>query len=284
LPNILPWWHYWAPQPGPQSSAKTCPADEVFYGGERGGGKSDAVIGRNVWGALTYKNHWNALILRRKYEDFGELRRRWDELILSGLPARRIGGENQTNYVRFDNGATIRMSATLYLEKIDSFMGHQYNEIDIDEAPEFPFLGKMIDKLKGCNRSPHGLQCQIFLTGNPGGPGASIIKEMFIPAIPDGGGSPVSEGRVYTLPDGSTRVFIRSKLTDNQILMQADPAYQGKLRSIKDPNLRAAWAEGRWDVFVGQAFNFNSRHILTGDQKIWPIPQHVPIYMTFDWG
>lgn len=272
---------YWIPQVGPQTQAFTCPADEVLYAGTRGGGKTDVLVGRNIWGAMTYGGDWNALILRRNYADFGELRRRWDSLIRAGLPAQRIGGNQQTNYIKFDNGALIRMAAVPALEKLSGVMGHQYCEIDIDEAPEFPFIAQMIDKLKGCNRSPAGIRCQIFLTGNPGGPGASIVKHMYVPSVPDGGSNPMREGQVWRMSDGTTRVFIRSKLEDNQILMKADPSYRGKLHSIKDPNLRAAWADGRWDVFVGQAFDFNQRHII---KPIWPIPKHVPIYMTFDWG
>ena len=32
----------WQPQPGPQTRLVTCPVFEVFFGGARGGGKTDA--------------------------------------------------------------------------------------------------------------------------------------------------------------------------------------------------------------------------------------------------
>jgi hypothetical protein len=35
----------WQPQPGPQSSFVTCPVFEIMFGGARGGGKTDAVLG-----------------------------------------------------------------------------------------------------------------------------------------------------------------------------------------------------------------------------------------------
>ena len=35
----------WQPQPGPQTRLVTCPVFEVFFGGARGGGKTDASIG-----------------------------------------------------------------------------------------------------------------------------------------------------------------------------------------------------------------------------------------------
>lgn len=277
-------WKYWIPQPGPQVRALTCPADEVFYGGTRGGGKSYTTIGRHVYGALRYGYKWNGLILRRKYKDFREMRRQWDELIAQHqLPAERIGGEEQPNYIRFKNGALVSLIAVSHISQVDDFIGQAYTEISFEEAPEFSFLAIMVDKLKGSLRSAHGVPCRMFFTGNPGGPAASVVKAMFIPQS-EQGGNPKQSGEVWTLKDGTTRVFIRSTFEDNQVLMRADPEYRKRLGAIKDPNLRAAWKDGRWDVFLGQAFNLNERHILTRKQQIWPIPSWAPVYMTFDWG
>ncbi|KKN52241.1 hypothetical protein LCGC14_0614610 [marine sediment metagenome] len=280
--------YYWYPQPGPQAEAYTCPVDEIFIGGTRGGGKSDLLIGRQVKGALRHGIQWNGLMVRRKYKDFKELRRRWDELIMAGLPAERVGGENQINYIRFANGANVSLAAINAIIQADDFQGHQYVEISLDEAPSIPFIGQLMDRLKGCLRSPHGIKCQMVLSGNPGGPGASQIKVMFIPEC-DGGEAPVGEGQVnrifHTLFDGTevvfTRVFIKSVLSDNLVLKDMDPLYEARLRSINDPALVAAWLDGRWDVFVGQAFNFTERHIV---EPVWPIPEHAPIVMTYDWG
>ena len=279
---------FWMPQPGPQAEAAVCPANEVFFGGTRGGGKSDTVVGRQVRGATKYAQYWNGIIIRRKFKDFAELRRRFDELITAGLPATRVGGENQVNYIRFKNGAIIVMQAIMRLEMADSLQGHQYTEISIDEAPTIPFISQLVDVLKGCLRSPHGVPCRMFLTGNPGGPGAAQIKAMYIP-IEEGGECEVPEGTPHyikqELKDGSfsefTRIFIRSTLWDNQILLEQDPNYEARLRSINNPQLVKAWLGGKWNVFVGQAFNFNERHVIN---PIWPIPDYAPIYMTFDWG
>jgi len=264
---------FWRPQPGPQTAAATCPCDLIFFGGTRGGGKSDCLLGRHLLGAQRYGKAWNGLIIRRKFKDFGELRRRIDELISQGLPAERTGGDHQTNFIRFRNGALVTMTAVTHLEMVDSFQGQQYTEISIDEAQNFPFLYQMIDKLKACLRSPHGVPCHMFLTGNPGGPGSNIIKMMFVEAAP--------YGKVTYDKDGESKVFIFSKLEDNKILCEKDPKYVNRLRAIKDPALRRAWLEGDWDVFVGQAFNFSYEHHVI---KPLPIPRGAPLYSTFDWG
>ena len=67
----------WEPQPGPQSSALLADwCDELFYGGERGGGKSDFQIGYQEDGALTYAAHWRGIMFRKTYPEMEELQAR----------------------------------------------------------------------------------------------------------------------------------------------------------------------------------------------------------------
>lgn len=267
---------WWAPQPGPQNYAVTCPVDEILYGGTRGGGKSDALIGRQIGGVQKYGRNWNGLVVRRRYKDFNELRRRWDELIGNGLPAERVGGENQANYIRFRSGAQVAMMAFQTLAQLEDIQGHQYPEIGVDECTNFPWFTKLMDKLKGVNRSPHGIPTHIFATGNPGGPGHLSVKSYF--RLGSGG---LPTGTVFRDETGlMTRVYIASFLRDNRILVEGDPKYAARLLSIQDPVLRKAWVDGDWDVYIGQAFNLTRRHIC---QPI-PVPPYVAIYMTMDWG
>jgi hypothetical protein len=94
----------WAPQPGPSLLAVSCPVDEILFGGSRGSSKTDTLIGRHLTGVQNYGRNWAGLIVRRRYKDFNDMRRRWDELISQGLPAERVGGENQSNYIRVNDG------------------------------------------------------------------------------------------------------------------------------------------------------------------------------------
>jgi len=278
----------WKPQDGPQKAAFHCPADEIFYGGTRGGGKTDAAIGRQIKKSYKYGSHHNGLMIRRKYKDFSKIRRRWDELIRAGLPARRSGGDNQINYIRFANGAQVTLQAILFPEQADDLQGDDFQEVSIDEGPTIPFIATLIDKLKGVCRSAHGVPCSMFITGNPGGVGASQIAQMYIPEK-DGGGSPVSESKVnyveQKMRDGSivtfSRVFIYGDLYNNKILMDKDPHYEARLRSIHNKELVDAWLNGKWTAVIGQAFRFTDRHII---KPIWPIPEYAPIYLTYDWG
>ena len=71
---------------------------------------------RCLVGADQHGRHLNGLIVRRKYREFNELRRRIDEFIAKGLPAERIGGDQQINHIRFNKAAEIIMAAIMRLE------------------------------------------------------------------------------------------------------------------------------------------------------------------------
>lgn len=245
-----------------------------------------ALVGRQMAGALKYGRAWNGIIFRRKYKDLKELRRRVDELIYKGFPAERVGGENQTNIIRLHNsagGGVITMAACQSIEQLSDWIGMQFVEITIDECTTFPFFTKMIDKLRGSLRSPHGVPCHIFCTGNPGGAGHGQVKGFF--RLGSGGHPPKKPFIVTTealngVTYDESRVYIPSFLSDNKILCDNDPKYVARLMSISDPVLRKAWIEGNWDVFIGQAFDINEKHIV----PVQPIPSNAPIYMTYDWG
>lgn len=51
----------WTPQPGPQTMAYQSEADELFYGGAQGGGKSDLLLG------LAATRHYHSVIFRRTF-------------------------------------------------------------------------------------------------------------------------------------------------------------------------------------------------------------------------
>ena len=87
----------WAPQPGPQLAAiQATWCEEVFFGGARGGGKSDFLLGDFARDISAYGTDWRGVLFRRTYPELeelvarsrvifqrfpcGEHRRRWDYL------------------------------------------------------------------------------------------------------------------------------------------------------------------------------------------------------------
>jgi hypothetical protein len=62
----------WSPQAGPQTALVKCPADEIFYGGARGGGKTDGMLGKFAVKASRYGEHCVGVFFRRSREDLKE--------------------------------------------------------------------------------------------------------------------------------------------------------------------------------------------------------------------
>ena len=55
----------WRPQSKPQLALVRCPAGEVFMGGARGGGKTDAVLGKWALKEAAWGPDFNAVMFRR---------------------------------------------------------------------------------------------------------------------------------------------------------------------------------------------------------------------------
>jgi hypothetical protein len=88
-----------------------------------------------------------------------------------------------------------------------------------------------------------------LLTSNPGGPGHSWLKRMFV----DGG----EDGRIRRMPDeegGSLRQYIKGLWSDNPDLTKNDPGYLSRLKALPDPHQRAALLCADWSVAEGSIF------------------------------
>src|SRR6516164_3538973 len=57
----------WVPLPGPQQQAYDSPADEMFFGGAAGPGKTQLLLG------LAYTAHRNSIIYRREFSQLREI-------------------------------------------------------------------------------------------------------------------------------------------------------------------------------------------------------------------
>ena len=72
----------WQPQSGTQSSAITASfIDELFFGGARGGGKSDFLLGDYLQD-INLGSIWRGVIFRKTYNELEELQTRARELFI----------------------------------------------------------------------------------------------------------------------------------------------------------------------------------------------------------
>src|SRR3954449_2488263 len=90
----------WVPNVGPQTEAYYSEADEIFYGGEAGGGKTDLGVG------LALTEHKRSLILRRINKDAVKIKPRIEKILVQRwkLKDRQIdiaGCEQESDKQRF---------------------------------------------------------------------------------------------------------------------------------------------------------------------------------------
>jgi hypothetical protein len=78
-------------------------------------------------------------------------------------------------------------------------------------------------------------------------------------------------------------MFIPSKLTDNAILLQADPHYKSRIMAATYGNeaLRKAWLEGDWNIVAGAFFNCWSQQMVLRPVEL---PEWWTRFRSGDWG
>jgi hypothetical protein len=253
--------------------------DELFYGGERGGGKSDLQLGYQLDGALRCEGKSRGIMFRKTYAELEELQSRAMEIFPpSGAvyKTQPSAGYPFSNCWYWPNGATVKMRFIEHERDYGRYHGHQYTHIGFDEVTEYSTSGGLL-KMISTLRSPYGVHCTMRATGNPGGMGHGWVKQRYI--------EPVAPYRLYKDPDtGFDRMFIPSKTSDNQILLRNDPDYRNRIKAATGGNeaLRKAWLDGDWNIVAGAFFDCwsVSRHVI----KPFEIPEHWTKFRSGDWG
>jgi hypothetical protein len=246
-----------------------------MFGGARGGGKTDGLLGEFACHAGRYGEDAIGIMVRRTRIELGETMER-SKRIYGPLGAKF----HETDKVwKFPNGARLRFA---YLENdsdADLYQGHSYSRVYIEEAGTFP-SEKPILKLMATLRSGAGVPVGIRLSGNPGGPGQGWVKARYIDPCPGGW---KYQTRVFENPftkEKITRewVFIPSRVTDNSYLGED---YIANLQMAGSPELVQAWLQGDWNVVEGAFFNWSpERHVCTP----FPIPDTWLRFRSMDWG
>jgi hypothetical protein len=258
----------WEPQAGPQTALIRCPVFEVFFGGARGGGKTDGMLGEWASHADIYGEHAIGLMVRRQRTELVETIERSRALY---APLGWKFHEQDKSW-RAPNGARLRFA---YLERdadADAYQGHSYTRVYVEEAGTFPSY-KPIAKLMATLRSGTGVPVGMRLTGNPGGPGHQWVKARYIDPAP--GGYEVIRDPVTDLE----RVYIPSRVGDNSYL---GSDYVQRLKAVGSSTLVRAWLEGDWSVIEGAFFDEWSyeKHVI----RPFSIPDEWLRFRSCDWG
>ncbi len=246
----------WRPLPGPQTEAYYSKADELFYGGAAGGGKTDLILG------LALTHHAKSIVFRREYPQLKDMIDRSQAII--GTKGRYNG---QANMWRLPK-CTLEFGAVQYEGDVSKYQGRAHDLKAFDELPNFTELQYRF--LIGWNRTTKpGQRTRVVGAGNPptNADGEWVIRR-WAPWIDKQYSSPAKPGelRWFAMVDGDdvevessrpfihkgdeikpkSRTFIPARLSDNPYLMATD--YGATLQSLPEP-LRTQMLKG--DFFVG---------------------------------
>jgi hypothetical protein len=269
----------WQPQKGTQSSAITASfIDELFFGGARGGGKSDFLLGDYLQD-INLGAVWRGIIFRKTYNELEELQIRATQLFkpLGAVYKTQMSASYPfSNCWYFPSGATLKMRYLEHERDADGYQGHQYLWIGFDELTNHA-TPSAYNKIKACLRPSSGgenIRGRIRASGNPGGKGHIWVKARFIDVAPP--------YHPYTDKEtGLTRVYIPSKVTDN-IYLKDNKQYISLIKSSGSKELVKAWLDGDWDIVAGAYFDCwnNEKHVI----KPFEIPADWTRFRSFDWG
>lgn len=263
----------WRPQPGPQKALIDCPVGEVFYGGARGGGKTDGILGKFALKAARYGAHFNAVFFRKEMPQQDDLVERAKE-IYNPLGAQWF---EQKKQFRFPTGGRVRFRPLENIVDAEKYQGQNLSDAAVEEAGNYA-SPEPIDRLFGCLRSTAGVPVQLLLTANPGGPGHHWIKVRYIDPAPLG-----YSMLERILPNGATHryVYIPSRVHHNRILLANDPGYVNRLYLVGSAELVRAWLDGDWSVIAGAFFTeFGTQHVVPPME----LPKTWLRFRAMDWG
>ena len=259
-------------RPNPrQEEFLRCEKKYIAFGGARGGGKSWAVRTKLKLMALRYAGI-RMLLIRRTYQELENNHIRQLRAELHGIAEYRAAARQ----FLFFNGSVLDFGYCACDSDLDRYQGAEYDVIFIDEATQLreEWLRQFAACLRGVNQFPK----RIYYTCNPGGPGHSYIKRLFI------------DKRYVNGERAEDYAFIPARVTDNQALLKSQPDYLDQLKALPK-QLRLAWLEGRWDIFQGQFFpEFTDDPAHYADRRFthviepFDIPREWRVYRSYDFG
>jgi hypothetical protein len=241
---------------------------EIFYGGARGGGKTDGVLGDWLVHADKHGSNAVGLMIRRERTQLIETIERSRQIYA------RLGAKlhEQDKMWRFPNGARLRFAYLEHDADAEAYQGHSYTRVYVEEIGNFPSPSPIL-KLMATLRSAAAVPVGFRATGNPGGPGHSWVKARYIDP------APLGWSIVKDTATGLDRIFIPSKLADNRYLGED---YVLRLKASGSDELVRAWLEGDWGAVEGAFFDCwsTAKHVLAP----FPIPDHWMRFRSMDWG
>lgn len=267
----------WQPHPGSQVLFLGCPSDEALIQGNRGGGKTDALIMDFLQHVgMGYGEAWRGILFREEYTELTDIINKCHRWVRQIFPDAKYNGS--------EHKWTFKTGETLYLRYMKkpadywNYHGHEYPWIGWEELTNWPTNECYMQMMSTNRSSVMGVPRKIRASCNPAGVGHGWVKAYYIDVAP-----PLT---IYTDPKTNrTRCQIPSRLEENEALLEADPDYaRTMLASVQDDPVKyKAWVLGEWDIVAGGALTdvWEPKKQVHGQV---PFPQSWHVYRSFDWG
>lgn len=271
------------PNLGPQTEFLASSEREVFYGGAKGGGKTQALM----VAPLRFCQYpiARALLLRRTMPDLRDVIFKAKHIYPKAFPGAEWKDQEKCFY--FPSGARIEFGYAETEADVVRYHGQNYTWIGVDELPQFPFAQTLLNYLRSNIRSTDPIHVPPLFraTGNPGEISSELVRKEFIDPAPAG----ETFWQVVEVFDPRinakkkiyiSKKFIKATLYDNPYLLQ-DDSYQATLASLPEVK-RKQWLDGDWDVSEHSAFPEFDRsvHVVAP----FDIPRQSKKFRGCDWG
>lgn len=246
----------------------------MFFGGARGGGKTDGVLGKWALKEKRYGAKFNAIMFRRTTVSSEDAIERSKDIF------KPLGGKfNESKLIwRMPNGGRVAFAYLDSIKDAEEYQGRNVTDAWVEEAGQYPDPAP-IDRLFGVLRSSAGVPVQLILTANPGGAGQHWIAARYqlIP-FPSG---PRIVTRALSNGQSHRMAVIPSRITDNRVLLHGDPGYINRLHLVGSAALVKAWLDGDWSAIEGAFFDkWSKRNIVAP----FELPSDWLRFRSFDWG
>jgi len=211
-----------------------------LFGGAAGPGKSESVLQESVR-LCSETDGIHGWIFRRTYRELEEsqiLR------LLSRIPGETFSYNQSKHLATFANGSKLWFRYCKSPQDVYSYQSAEMDFLAIDELTHFAWeeVAYLLSRVRA---TVEGSTPRFFAATNPGNVGHGWVKAMFVTQDADW----LAERHISP----SDVCFVPARITDNPVLMERDPDYIKRLRSLPEDKRRAL-LEGDWDVFEGQYF------------------------------
>lgn len=278
----------WQPNPGrdgepnPQAVALASTADELFYGGAKGGAKTDTLLAKPLY--QVHKSLYAGAFVR---QTFPELQRPLDRAhrIYGAMPAHlRPVWNGELHRFTWPSGAFLQFGYTA--KSLEWTQGGNWAEFLWDEMANEPDEKKVDTLISEIRCADPTVVRQLAGSGNPGFAGHPWIKRRYV--LPCGAdGKKIYFARV-PLPSGRivarSRQYVPARVTDNPTYAN-DDAYMAALAQLPE-RMQRCLLDGDWDAATGLAFDELDETADFHPHLIDPfdVPAHWPYAAGFDWG